>query len=192
VKKARLMQWQSAAHQLIGQLSLVENLAKFTGDLIDESSMLADERDQVKGALAVLQSTLMSSERLGTSLAAHLDLTVRDAELRLLELTPFQMALFRASPLFTGELFGGITRTTVEDITSSRMLSDIHTIAAKGGSKGQTAAAKGKQKSTPKSTTQPSRVVQPFRGQAAVPNPGQQPSTSKRGGKGGKGKKSKR
>jgi len=191
VKKARLLQWQTATHQLMGQLSLLENLTKYMGDLLDESSMLASERDRLKGALLVSQKTLSSAERLSTTLGAQLDLTVRDAELRLLEVTPFQAAMFRASPLFSGQLFGGITRATVEDVTSTRMLSDIHTLAEKGGSKGAASASKPKSKATPKSTAQPSRLVTPFQGQAAAPQ-GQQPRTNKKGGKGGKGKKSKR
>jgi len=191
IKKARLLNWQTATHQLMGQLSLIENLIKYTGDLVDESSMLASERDQIKGALSVTQKTLSSSERLSTTLGAHLDLSVRDAELRLLELTPFQAAMFRASPLFSRELFGGITRATVEDVTSTRMLSDIHTLAGKGGSKGAASSSKSKAKATPKSTPQPSRAAQPFQGQAAAPQ-GQQPGGAKKRGKGGKGKKSKR
>jgi len=192
VRKARLQQWQNAAHQLLGQLSLMENLTKFVGDLLDESAMIATEREQVRGALAVLQSTLISSARLDTSLCAHLDLTVRDAELRLLEINPFQQATFRSSPLFLTELFGGITRATVEDITASRMMSDIHSLAEKRVPTGQPSSSKGK-KSAPKATAQPSRLVQPFRGQAAVPQGNQQPGTGKKAGKGGKGKnKSKR
>jgi len=192
VKKARLLLWQNAAHQLMGQVSLMDNLTKFVDDLLLESTMLASEREQVAGAVSVIKSTLGSAARLSTNLAAQLDLTARDAELRMLDLTEFQQAMFRASPLFSGELFGGITRATVEDITSSRMMSDIHTIAGKGGSKGQASAPKGK-KANQKTATQPSRVVQPFRGQAAVPQSGQQPGTNKKGGKGGKGKnKSKR
>jgi len=192
VRKARLQQWQSAAHQLLGQLSLMENLTKFVGDLLDESTMIATERDQVRGALSVLQSTLVSSARLDTSLCAHLDLTVRDAELRLLEVNPFQQATLRSSPLFLSELFGGITRASVEDITASRMMSDIHTLAEKGAPKGQPSSSKGK-KSTPKAAAQPARLVQPFRGQAAVPQGNQQPGINKKAGKGGKGKnKSKR
>ena len=187
VKKARLIQWQSASHQLLGQLSMIDGLTKFVGDLVSESSMLAAERDQVLGALDVLKSTVTASERLGTSLAAHLDLTARDAELRLLEITPFQQAMFRASPLFSGELFGGITRSTVEDITSSRMMADIHSIAQKGGTKGASSSSKGK-KVTPKEADQPSRAAQPFQGQAAVPKSGQQPRATKKAGKGGKGK----
>ena len=186
VKKARLLQWQNATHQLLGQLSLMENLSKFVGDLLLESSMVTAERDQVMGALKILSSTLASSEKLGTNLAAHLDLTVRDAELRLLEVSPFQQAMFRSSPLFSGELFNGITRSVVEDITSSRMMTDIHSLAQKGGPKTQAASSKGK-KAAFKAADQPSRVVQPFRGQAAVPT-GQQPGTQKKGGKGGKGK----
>jgi hypothetical protein len=156
--------------------------------------MLASEREQLIGAMSVIQSTLGSSARLGTNLTAQLDLTARDAELRMLDLTQFQQAMFRSSPLFSGELFGGITRTTVDDIISSRMMSDIHTIAEKGGPKGQSSAQKGKKaRQPPKAATQSSRVVQPFRGQAAVPQSGQQPGANKKGGKGGKGKnKSKR
>jgi hypothetical protein len=192
VKKAKLMLWQNAAHQLMGHVSLMDNVAKFVCDLLNESSMLASEREQLIGAMSVIQSTLGSSARLGTNLTAQLDLTARDAELRMLDLTQFQQAMFRSSPLFSGELFGGITRTTVDDIISSRMMSDIHTIAEKGGPKGQSSAQKGK-KANPKAATQPSRVVQPFRGQAAVPQSGQQPGANKKGGKGGKGKnKSKR
>lgn len=191
VRKARLLQWQTASHQLMGQFSLLENLTKFMEDLINESSMLASERDQLKSAVSVVQKTLVSAGKVSTTLAANLDLTVRDAELKLLDLTPFQLATFRASPLISGELFGGITRTTVEEITSTRMLTDIHALAEKGGSKGASSAAKSKPKTNPKSAAQPSRLSQPFRGQAVAPQ-GQQPSASKRGGKGGKGKKSKR
>ena len=187
VRKARLLQWQAAQHQLLSQLSLVENLTKFLGDSLDESSIIAAERAQLNGALKVLSSTLTSAERLATSLCAHLDLTVRDAELRLLEVSPFQQAMFRASPLFSGELFGGITRSTVEENMSSRMMTDIHSLAQKGGPKAQAPAPKGG-KPAPKATGQPSRVVQPFRGQAAVPSSAQQPGAKKKGGKGGKGK----
>ena len=166
----------------------MENLSKLMDGLLRESNMLAAERDQLLGALGVWSSTLAASERLATTLVAHLDLTARDAELRLLEVSPFQQAMFRTSPLFSGELFGGITRSVVEDITSSRMMTDIHSIAQKTGPKVSASGSKSK-KSTPKAASQPSRLIQPFRGQAAVPVSGQQPTGSKKkGGKGGKGR----
>jgi len=182
VKKQRLAQWQTAVHQMTGRLSMMDSVSLFMQDLINESSMVADERDQLQGALSVMQSALRGTGTLSTSLSAHLDLTVRDAELRQLDLTPFQMSQFRSSPLFRERLFG-ITKADVEEITSSRMVSDIHSLASKGGPRASSSSApKQGKKTQSKGATQPSRLAPPFPGQAAVPRQGQQPSGQKRGG----------
>ena len=188
VKKARLMQWQNAAHHMTGRLSMMDSMTLFIQDLVNESSMIANERDQLLGAVSVMQSALRGTGTMSTHLSAHLDLTVRDAELRQLDLTPFQLSQFRSSPLFRERLFG-ITRADVEEITSSRMVSDIHSLASKGGPKTSSSTAPKQGKKRPsKGAAQPSRVVQPFPGQAAVPHVGQQPAGQKRGG-GRKGQK---
>ena len=92
------------------------------------------------------------------------------------------MSQFRSSPLFRERLFG-ITKADVEEITSSRMVSDIHSLASKGGPRASSSSApKQGKKTQSKGATQPSRLAPPFPGQAAVPRQGQQPSGQKRGG----------
>ena len=78
----------------------MENLSKLVGDLVLESTMQASERNQVMAALGILSSTLKSAERSGSTLTAHLDLTARDAELRLMGVSDFQKSMFRSSPCF--------------------------------------------------------------------------------------------
>ena len=80
MRKAILIQGQTAAHQRLGQISLMGNWDKLVGDLVNEASRLTADREQVMGVLSGLQSTRTSAARLDTSLCAHLYLTVRDAE----------------------------------------------------------------------------------------------------------------
>ena len=120
VKKQRLASWQTLAHQSMGQLSLVDHFATLTQDILDEAGLPQSICDKAQGALGVLHNTLKAAQRGMTTLAAHLDLTAREADLRTLDISEVHEAELRSRPLFEGHTFGGLSRSEVLEMRTNR------------------------------------------------------------------------
>lgn len=181
LKKSRLHSWQTMAHHVMGQLSSGDHFTKLVQEIIDDAALPEQLDERANAALSVLHATLQGAERVITTLTAHLDLTAREADLRLLDLSETDMTELRARPLFEGHTFGGIQRSTALEMRSNRKDEALmsHLTKTKAPPK---AKPKSGQKTTTNTSGDPTRQSQPFR-----TNP--PPSISRRGGKSkGKGR----
>ncbi len=182
LKKARLSQWQTLSHQLMGQLSLSDHLTTLVQEFVDEADMSEEGRTNVLGALGVLAGVLQAAQRDSAHLGAQLDLTARDADLRTLDVTPGDEAELRSRPLFSGLTYANLSmgdvsvfREHLRDEALTRALTK--TPAGQGGKK-----AKGQKSTQPSAPQAPPPPSQSFRGAQPPPPQGE---AGKRGGKGG-------
>src|SRR6056300_205029 len=120
IKKARLLAWQSMVHQMMGQLSLTDHLVTLAQEFVDTADMAGEDRQRLNSTLDVVSKVIGVSERTSVILGAHLDLTVREAELRMLDLTLVDEADMRARPLFEGHTFGLLSKSDVQAMGQSR------------------------------------------------------------------------
>lgn len=115
VKKQRLAAWQGLSHQLVGQLSSADHFLKLSQEMIDDFDLPVEQRVRVQAALGVLDTTVASAQKSAVILTSHLDITAREAELRLLDVTEIDEAELRARPLFEGHVFANPSKASVVD-----------------------------------------------------------------------------
>ena len=182
MKKARLNSWQTAAHHLMGQLSSADHLTNLVQDILDDAELPEATTERAQTALDVLLSTIHSAERTSASLSAHLDLTAREADLRLLDVSEVDAAELRSKPLFTGGTFGHVPRAAVLEMRQTRMNEALISHVAKSKP-----APKGPPKKPAKAATVTSATTQQVQQQ-----PFQTSAPPRRGGRGrgGRGRKS--
>ena len=120
VKKQRLSTWQAMVHQVLGQLSMGDHTAVLAQDILDDSALPDELAARIQATLGVLVSTLHSAQRVTATLAAHLDLTAREAELRTLDVSEVDQAELRSRPLFEGHVFGGLSRADILQMRTVR------------------------------------------------------------------------
>jgi len=163
IKKARLLAWQSMVHQMMGQLSLTDHLVTLAQEFVDTADIAGEDRQRLNSTLDVVSKVIGVSERTSAILGAHLDLTVREAELRMHDLTLVDEAEMRARPLFEGHMFGLLSKSDVQAMGQSRRDEIlVKAVASKATSGPKQSKAKAK---TAKSTALPNvpSTLQPFR-----------------------------
>ena len=135
LKKPRLLQWQGMSHTVMGQLSMSDHTIRLVQDLADEAVMPEPDRTSLQAALGVVASTLAAAQRVTATLAAHLDLTAREADLRVLDVSESDMAELRTKPLFEGHVFGDIPRSAILEMRNSRRDDALLTVVTKATAK---------------------------------------------------------
>ena len=186
MKKARLRSWQSMAHQSLGQLSTADHLVTLSQELLDETDMDDGDRRPLQVTLEILSNVLAGAQRLGATLGAHLDLTVREAELRSLDVTQVDESELRAKPLFEGHTFANVPLAEVSAMRQNRRDDALIKVATRAAPRAPAKKAQPPKQASGKSQKSTSSgSQQPFR-QPPPPKGG-----GKRGGRGRFQKKSK-
>lgn len=182
VKKARLSHWQTLSHQLMGQLSLTDHLTTLVQEFVDEADLEEGSRANIHAALGVLAGVVHAAERDSAHLGAQLDLTMRDADLRLLDVSATDVAELRGRPLFSGYTYANLSRSDIsvmrEHLRDEAM---AKALLGKSAGSGTGKKTKGQKPAQPQAPHAPASTQPPFRG--AQPPPPQ--GDGKRGGKGG-------
>ena len=148
---------------MMGQLSLTDHLVTLAQEFVDTADIAGEDRQRLNSTLDVVSKVIGVSERTSAILGAHLDLTVREAELRMLDLTLVDEADMRARPLFEGHTFGLLSKSDVQAMGQShRDEFLVKAVASKATSGPKQSKAKAK---TAKSTALPNvpSTLQPFR-----------------------------
>ena len=110
LKKQWLTSWQTMAHNMMGQLSLIDRFRTMSMEIVDQSVLPTYEYH--KSLIAILDvqvHVLADYQKVGVHLEAYLDLTVREAELNIGKPDDYDL---RARPLFNG-----LTPTEVQAIS---------------------------------------------------------------------------
>ena len=161
LKKSRLSNWQTMAHHVMGQLSSADHFTKLVQEIVDDADLPDQLDEKANAALSVLHSTLQGAERVIATLTAHLDLTAREADLRLFDVSETDTAELRSRPLFEGHTFGNIQRSTILEMRTNRKDEALISHITKSKS---TPKAKPKQQKTSATTkADTSQQSQPFR-----------------------------
>lgn len=186
IKKTRLASWQTISHHLMGQLSTSDHLTALVQEILDDADISDEVASRAQAALSVLLSTIQNAEKFSATLAAQLDITAREADLRTFDLCDNDVAKLRARPLFEGRTFAGLTDTEVDTFRSNRREEALlEHVASKAKPAREGKKSKPTSTSTSSSmTAEPSTSTrQPFRTNAPPKKGGKSKSGRGRGSK---------